>query len=233
MSNKSDSEKNLDPNFQLAISTFNSLNINYWVCHGSLLGLVRDGNLISWDTDIDIAVFKSEISIDEIRAILTNVGFQDRGGDHGNSLHLKREGGKFVDINFYEISRLDNNKSEAAVYWKISKNFFLWKLINHACDTQEYSGKYKVASDILKKFRFFFYPFKLVLDIWKITYSLKGYAMPSEYLEKFEFISILNLKCRVPKRYEEICEELYGQDWKIPKQQYNWITDSLSTKEKK
>ena len=43
-----------DPNFRECIQVLNKLKINYWLCHGTLLGIVRDNSLIQWDNDIDI-----------------------------------------------------------------------------------------------------------------------------------------------------------------------------------
>ena len=34
--------------------------INYWICHGTLLGLVRDKKIISNNSDIDIAIWKND-----------------------------------------------------------------------------------------------------------------------------------------------------------------------------
>jgi len=41
-----------------AINLFNELNIQYWIDSGALLGLVRDGQLLPWDDDIDIGVWQ-------------------------------------------------------------------------------------------------------------------------------------------------------------------------------
>ena len=43
-----------DPNFKECIEVLNKLKIDYWVCHGTLLGIMRDKSLIPWDNDIDI-----------------------------------------------------------------------------------------------------------------------------------------------------------------------------------
>ena len=32
-------------------------NINFWVCHGTLLGIIRENRLLPWDKDIDLAVW--------------------------------------------------------------------------------------------------------------------------------------------------------------------------------
>ena len=49
-----------DPNFILTIKIFNSLRINYWVCQGTLLGIIRDQSLIPWDPDIDLAILTKD-----------------------------------------------------------------------------------------------------------------------------------------------------------------------------
>ena len=47
------------PNFLETINILNNNKIQYWLCHGTLLGIIRDNELIPWDHDIDIAVWDS------------------------------------------------------------------------------------------------------------------------------------------------------------------------------
>ena len=54
--------KKTDQNLHLLISILEENKIRYWVCHGTLLGIVRDKKLISWDHDIDIGVIESNIN---------------------------------------------------------------------------------------------------------------------------------------------------------------------------
>jgi phosphorylcholine metabolism protein LicD len=42
-------------------SIFNFLKIDYSLDCGTLLGVVRDGDIIAWDNDIDLCVRNSEI----------------------------------------------------------------------------------------------------------------------------------------------------------------------------
>jgi len=39
---------------------FNRHNIKYWADFGTLLGIVRDKNVISWDNDVDFSILQSE-----------------------------------------------------------------------------------------------------------------------------------------------------------------------------
>ena len=63
-----------DNNFIIAIKILNELKIDYWVCHGTLLGIVRDKELLDWDNDIDIAVIEDEVNKNKIISeFLSNV----------------------------------------------------------------------------------------------------------------------------------------------------------------
>jgi hypothetical protein len=47
----------IDPNFIDAIKILNKLKVDYWICHGTLLGIIRNRSLISWDNDIDFGTW--------------------------------------------------------------------------------------------------------------------------------------------------------------------------------
>ena len=55
--------------FKTAVKILINNNINYWVCHGTLLGIIRDNKLLSWDSDIDFAVWEDEYSKEDILKI--------------------------------------------------------------------------------------------------------------------------------------------------------------------
>ena len=93
-----------DKNFFKAIEILNINKINYWICHGTLLGLIRDKKLIEWDHDIDIAVWSDKITKKEIIKIFHDENFilQKGFGLSDDIISFKRKGGRIVDINFYE-----------------------------------------------------------------------------------------------------------------------------------
>ncbi len=65
------SEKKIDPNFLETINILNNNKIQYWLCHGTLLGIIRDNELIPWDHDIDIAVWDSNNLKGKLKKIMT------------------------------------------------------------------------------------------------------------------------------------------------------------------
>jgi len=66
---------------RMAIDTINALNkcgVDYWVDFGTLLGIVREGDIILWDPDIDIITVECEDLHDkmkEVKNILTRKGY--------------------------------------------------------------------------------------------------------------------------------------------------------------
>ena len=51
--------KNFDKTLKLTVDILNKNKINYWICHGTLLGLIRNKKLISKKSDIDIGIWKN------------------------------------------------------------------------------------------------------------------------------------------------------------------------------
>jgi len=47
-------------------------DINFWVCHGTLLGIVRENRILPWDSDIDLAVWGHENNKEFLRVMDIN-----------------------------------------------------------------------------------------------------------------------------------------------------------------
>ena len=50
-----------DKNLITIIKILQEHNLKYWIGQGTLLGIIREGNLIEWDHDIDICMWPEEI----------------------------------------------------------------------------------------------------------------------------------------------------------------------------
>ena len=87
----------MDLNFYDSVRELNNRKINYWVCHGSLLGLARDGDLIPWDHDVDIAIWESEYSKHYIIETFESIGFEFNKDHPEGSLNFMRKGGRSND----------------------------------------------------------------------------------------------------------------------------------------
>ena len=79
----------------------NKHGIKYWLCNGTLLGIIRDSSPMPWDHDIDFGVFYSNVSKDKIRSIKKNHGFtEELINENNDCLHFLLDDVK-VDINFF------------------------------------------------------------------------------------------------------------------------------------
>ena len=221
---------NKDQNFLETIDILNQNNVKYWICHGTLLGLIRDKQLIPWDHDIDIAVWSGTISREKIKKIMLSNNFllKDKYVEDA-SLTFEKEGGKKVDINFYQMTTLKNNKRKIAyASYNVPKNFFC-RLIDALSNAKKYEGKFKYLINFFSIFEFFFKKLKNFLISKKNFYHLASYTQPLELLKEFKDIVFYDINLTVPKKSEEYLRYVYGENWKIPKRKFNWIKDSPST----
>lgn len=230
MCTKNSSKKKIDRNFLEVIKVLNKKRINYWICHGTLLGIIRDNNLIPWDHDIDIAVWSSSSLRKKILSIMINKKYKLKKKYFNNDLlTFVKKGGREIDINFY-LKKKYKNKMIAYIRWYAPKNFF-FKLIDAISSSSKYEGKYKF---FIKKLYFLEYILKKIKIFFiekKIFYKTVGYTQPISLLEKFKKISFHGVKLSIPHDEHKYLEYVYGPNWKKPIKKFNWIKDSPSTKE--
>ena len=220
---------NIDPNFLEVIKILKTNKINYWLGHGTLLGIIRDNNLIEWDHDIDIAVWADEISQEKILKIMKKKNFKLREGYGVSSpdLSFNKNGGRIVDFNFYEVSKTQKDEEIAQILWPVPKNY-LMKLIHALSESGNYDGKFKQIINSLSILKNFFKSLKLLCIKKDLFYKMEGYSEPVRFIEKVKQIDFQGLTINVPGQPEEYLKYIYGDDWRVPKKQYVWYRDSSS-----
>ncbi len=50
-----------------------------------------------------------------------------------------------------------------------------------------------------------------------------------QLLREFEALEVSGLEVRVPRLGEALLEYVYGADWRVPKQEYDWTKESPAT----
>lgn len=218
----------IDKNFKLTIEILNKNKIHYWICHGTLLGVVRDNRLIPWDNDVDIAFFEKKIDKNFILNLFLEAGFKkkDKFFKNDGLITLKREGGKEVDFNFYNLN--DDNQN-VYVNWYIPKNNFM-KLIHVLSMSDRYNGKFK---SIIKKFSFSKNIFKIIMSLfvrYNLFYRKAGYQHPYSLIHEIVEKNFYNLPIKIPKNYKTYLDFIYGVNWKTPQKNFNWLKDSPASK---
>ena len=227
---KDNSKEKVDLNFYQIIKILNKFKIKYWICQGTLLGIIRDNQLIPWDPDIDIAIWSGSISKEKIKEIMLSNNFilEEKYLIEDDLLTFTKQGGRKVDFNFYEVIIDKNNDEEIAfVNWYIPKNIFC-KFIEALSMAKTYDGRLKYLVRFFSVFQPLFNELKIFLINKKIFYQSAGYTQPLGLLKEFKDIIYYDINITVPKKSEEYLSYVYGKNWKTSKKKYHWI-DSPST----
>lgn len=219
---KNNSKKKIDLNFKKVIKILDEHKIQYWLCHGTLLGVIRDKQLIPWDHDIDIAVWDSKKIANKIKNLICKNNFylkkkyyQDDG-----LLTFTKLGGREVDINFYKKKKFFKDEI-AYVRWYIPKNS-IFKLIDALASSSKYNGKYKQFIKLFSLFEFIFLFIKEKLIEKKLFYKAIGYTQPMKLLKNFKKINFCGVKVIIPKKYNEYLNYVYGKNWIKPVKKFDF-----------
>ena len=209
-----------DKNFIDTINILNNSLKNYWVCHGTLLGIIRDRKLIPWDTDIDIGVWKNDFKKNLLIEKFKKKGFQTKIKFYRdeNIITFIRYGGREIDINIYETTK--NNKFAFQRHFAL-KNFFS-RIIYVLSYEKKYRGKYNKIVNLLRILKPFFLKLKKSMIQNKVFYKEAGFKTPKYIFLKTKKIRFENLIISIPIFYKNYFELIYGKNWKKPLKSYNW-----------
>jgi len=207
-------------------------SINYWICNGTLLGIIRENRILPWDHDIDIAVWENEISKSKIMELFTNEGFATEPyfGEM-DCIDFVIDGTR-LDISFYNITN-----DIASVKWLlpargiVQKIIFIVSSVFSTNNFPKYWIKYwplkKIITFIIALLSFtlkVLFPSHLRKKIARKGFNrigYKGYSYPTKILQPSEYNYNGNI-IYLPAKYEEVLINTYGKDWRIPKKDYIW-----------
>ncbi len=222
----------IDSNFIETIEILNKNKVGYWICHGTLLGLIRDESLIPWDHDIDIAVWADDISKELIIDIMTKHEYVlksdgKNGGIDYDYLIFTKSGAREVDFNFYHTSQ---DMKTAYSEWYVPKSRAISGILDVITSMKINNNNpgliIKSINQCLAIIGWTLNPIKN----YKIFYNFAGYTTPANLLREFKYIELFDIKIRVPNDCHSILEFLYGEDWRTPRENYDWEKESPSTR---
>lgn len=226
--------------FNRVCNLLNQNKINFWVCHGTLLGIIRENRLLPWDHDIDFAVWDHEISKDKIIKLFLKNGFEQEFvfGDL-DCLHFYGANKK-IDISFYKV-----NKDIASIKWAAPPKFLIHKLYVYFVQTiwQKSFSSIELSDHKVKKiFQIIFILLAFIirflltrntkLKLYKhalkfINYT--GYSYPID-LMVFDKIKFNDLLVTIPKNPRRHLEITYGPNWEVAKKEYIWYEEATNLK---
>ena len=216
-------------------------NVNYWVCHGTLLGIIRENRLLPWDHDIDLAVWDHETSKDKIIKIFKQNGFKQEFvfGDL-DCLHFYGVNKK-IDISFYKVS-----EDVASIKWSAPPKNLVAKIYVYFVQTiwEKSFSNIELSRNFFKRvLHLIFLALSFIVGLCLNTkikvklynHSLKflhytGYSYPMK-LMVFKEIKFNDIVLQVPEKSEKCLELTYGDNWKVPKKNYIWYEEANNLKD--
>jgi len=198
------------------IKVLDKHEIAYYLDFGTLIGAMREKGFIEWDDDIDISLLH-EADYYKMEKVASDI-------------HRKK----------FQVSRVPfrlsiNNRKE-----KIMKDDSIELFVDHIDFTSEHNTRVikvthynkfeKILNWVLAKFSFgkqggksldIFFKYKkdsqLIWMAQNKVHHIDEKMLDEELIE----IDFYNLKCKIPKNYDEYLTSMYG-DWKSPKEDWQY-----------
>lgn len=206
---------------------FNKYNINYWLDSGTLLGIMRDGQIIKGDKDIDIGMWvKDEIKMKKLLSLIVNEGYLVDISSYGN-------------YNFkYKFIPKENNRElfviDISLFNVYQKYAWCPQVLNPRI---YYKLSYKLRR-FISNIYFLYRKNKKVKNVTKIQMTqypnllkhLETWWIPVNYFK--ETIFLKDLRIFVSKDWENYLEFRYG-NWRIANKDWVFINDDKGLIHKK
>jgi hypothetical protein len=220
-------------NISEVVDVLEDIGIDYWVSHGTLLGFAREGKILEWDNDIDIAVEGPE-AITHWKMLfgaLMDKGFQVdyrfnyilcsrfNQVDLPISLELNWE----TDSRFLYVGGAWGTRNPGLIAYFVERLFF--RVIISLLETvpNAYHGKNPVRKILFHVSKYLSSPlFSPVFLGWFSTLAFhkkyrSTYHLDSKLIKPTSEVTLQgNLRIRFPSRASEVLKAIYGESWVIP-----------------
>lgn len=196
---------------RLVDSVLKEAGVHYWLDQGTLLGAVRDGALLPWDTDIDLSMwaedFRKVLQLGHVfQAHGVNLEFHERRS--AAYLTLKRRSSLYIDIapHWREGNQVRKRFSKPRSSKAIGA---LKRIVNRLPPT---------LRDTLRKFG------------RSRTDEFVEVLMPGHWFSDFEELDFLGMRPMVPTNTRGYLAFKYGPDWMTPRRDWNFYQEDGATR---
>ena len=233
---------------------FDNNGIDCWLIYGALLGIVREGKLLDWDRDIDIAIWDKNLSniesvLNEFHSKKITVHFTESGhvtfnrdNEHISAMVFSKVGDKAVRSTFTNIRKFNRTSNGIKHRKDLDKITQLLKYIRWVLTNPAYVGDCpKFISKNMQNALLdlsYLMPNRLRLALKRIVEVVLSSGceyfieeVPAKYFIELSNIKFYDFKVKAPSDKEGYLEHKYGEDWMIPKKDYIYYEDSKAKKE--
>jgi hypothetical protein len=199
---------------------FSKYNIFWWVDAGTLLGIVRDNDIIRWDGDADVSIWAEDVvKIPQTRGLFNSFGF-DLVLQNGHYVLVDMAcGQQLVDILCIKIMR----GYAVKVSFDRPGRWLIWMFTSDNSVMLDYDCRFfpLFVRNFLIRFAKRFDRGRLVVLFWRFIIWLRLFSdetvmSPSWCLSRFGLIGFKNMVLVCPGFVNEYLVFLYGRGWVVP-----------------
>lgn len=228
---------------------FDSNDIQFFLIYGALLGIVREGKLLDWDRDIDIAIWdtslgKVENSLYVFHTKNMTVHFSESGhvtfnrnGEHISAMVFSKVGDKAIRSTFTNMRKFKKTSDGGVKLIKgLDKTTQMLKYIRWILTNPKYVGDTPkfISVNMQKVLLTLSYAMPNLRAVLKriveiILSSGCEYfveEIPIKYFVELANIKFYDFEVKAPADKEGYLEYKYGKDWRVPKKDYVYYEDS-------
>jgi len=177
--------------------------IKYWLDYGTLLSIVRDGELLKWETDFDIGIYDHDL----VHLLALQNEFKKLGYKIGyipgrDNFQLISNDGIMIDFSIYHL--IDN---KSVRYFHYHKRSILGRFLDVF---------------LTKMFRIY----------EKFGCQMLMSSVDHNFFDNLDKIQYLNEKWPIPSDVEKYLFCHFGKTWRTPIKDYDYVKDDKTITKK-
>lgn len=228
-----------------AFSEFcNKYSLSWYADGGTLLGIVRDDDLISWDDDVDVVMPRydynifCEIGRNNPNIFGQDIFFQTANTDcyfetfaklrHNKSTVLtpreyngKHNRGMFLDI--FPLDKVPNDKMSQRKILDFVQ--VISKYTKHENASRNLTQCFNLLNDILLDIHEQNIESEYIANTAFFRYEKNPTILKANWYDDKISVDVYGTRVCIPVKYEQILTAWYGKTWRIPQQeiQHGWV----------
>lgn len=221
---------------------FSRYNVTTWLCYGALLGMIREGRLLPWNNDVELGFVSDKLTSRTIHSILRSLSFHGYLATYYSTsrsfsiwhprLAIQVNVNHFIDSGDL-LTRPHEMCSQPGNGVSLLPQLFWWfsTLLGSKASFQ---WKDLLSTPFPRTIRLllinfiqllpFFIRFNLSVCVYKFLYSFmppsSTMIIPKEFIYPLDSVDFYGCPISSPSQPSHLLRYLYGDDWKIPKE--NW-----------